>query len=117
MKTFALSTVFAASLLGFTASAQAATPAAGEELEFTVIIKDHKFNPEVLEVPAGKKITLTIDNQDATPEEFESHDLNQEKIIPGKSKGIVKLGPLDPKEYSFFGEFNEKTAKGKIVAK
>ena len=64
----------------------------------------------------GKKIKLTIDNQDATPEEFESHELNREKVIPGKSKLSIFIGPLKPGKYPYIGEFNKKTANGVIVA-
>ena len=84
---------------------------------FDIIIKDHKFIPETLEVPAGKKIKLVVKNEDPTPEEFESHDLQREKIINGGSKGIVFIGPLEPGEYAYFGEFNMDTALGTIVAK
>lgn len=85
--------------------------------EFTLIIKEHRFQPEVLEVPAGKKIKLIVKNEDPTPEEFESHELQREKIIKGNSRGIVIVGPLEPGEYPFFGEFNMDTAQGKLVAK
>ena len=81
-----------------------------------LVIKDHRFLPAELRVPAGQKIRLTIDNQDQGPEEFESHELNREKIVPGRSKGIVFIGPLKPGRYAFFGEFNPKTAQGVIVA-
>jgi len=67
-------------------------------------------------VPAGKRIKLVIDNQDATPEEFESKTLRVEKIVPGNSKGTVTVGPLKPGSYSFFGEFHEATAQGKLHA-
>ncbi len=82
--------------------------------EYTIIIKDHKFSPSELTIPADKKIKLIVDNQDSTPEEFESHDLKREKIIPGNKKAIINIGPLTPGEYKFFGEFNEKTAQGVI---
>lgn len=85
--------------------------------EYTLVIKDHKFVPETLEIPAGQKVKVIIDNQDPTPEEFESHELNREKIIQGHSKGIVFVGPLAAGTYPFFGEFNMDTAKGQIVAK
>ena len=71
----------------------------------------------VMEVPTGKKVKLLIENRDSTPEEFESHSLNREKVIPGKSTGTVYIGPLAAGSYPFVGEFNEKTAKGVIVAK
>ena len=59
---------------------------------------------------------LIIDNQDASPEEFESHELNREKIIPAKSKGVVYIGPLKAGKYPFFGEFNQATARGVVIA-
>jgi plastocyanin len=88
--------------------------AAGPEI--TVVIKDHRFVPAEVKVPAGQKVKLIVDNQDATPEEFESHELNREKVIAGKSKGAVFIGPLKPGRYPFIGEFNEATAKGVVVA-
>lgn len=90
--------------------------AAGEP-EFNLTIENNKFTPDRLEVPVGKKVKINIDNKDATAEEFESHDLKVEKVIPAKSKGSVFIGPLKAGEYKFVGEFHEKTAKGVIVAK
>ncbi len=84
---------------------------------YEIVIKDHKFFPETLTVPAGEKIKLLVDNQDATPEEFESHDFNREKIISGKSKATIFVGPLEPGKYHYFGEFNMDSAKGYIIAK
>ena len=84
--------------------------------DYVIVIKDHKFSPETLTVPANQKVKLVIDNQDATPEEFESHTLHREKIIRGNSKAIIYIGPLTQGSYSYVGEFNEDTAKGTIVA-
>ena len=82
----------------------------------TVTIKNHKFEPAELKVPANKRISLTVVNDDATPEEFESHSLKVEKVIPGKSKATVQFGPLKPGKYKFEGEFNSKTAQGVVIA-
>ena len=84
---------------------------------YELFIKDHRFQPDTIEIPAGTKVKLLVKNLDATPEEFESHELNREKIIPGNSEVKIFIGPLDPGEYGFFGEFNEATAKGKIIVK
>jgi plastocyanin len=97
-------------------SVSSAAFAAGEP-EFALAIEGHKFTPDRVEVPAGKKVKLLVDNRDATPEEFESATLKVEKVIPGKSKATIFIGPLKPGEYKFAGEFNEKTAQGLIVAK
>ena len=72
--------------------------------------------PAELRVPAGKKIRLTIDNQDSSAEEFESHELNREKIVPGKSKAVIYVGPLDPGRYPFFGDFNPALTRGVLIA-
>jgi hypothetical protein len=90
---------------------------AAEEPALSLVLENHRFTPDRLEVPAGKKVKVTVENRDATAEEFDSGDLRVEKVIPGKSKGIVWLGPLKPGEYKFVGEYNEKTAQGVVVAK
>lgn len=96
------------------ALAPALALAADQEIILT--IKDHHFSPAEVRIPAGQKVKLIIDNQDATPEEFESHELNREKIIPAKSKGSVYIGPLKAGKYPFFGEFNQATARGVVIA-
>lgn len=114
----AAGTVFSAVALVVALALGSPAPArADESKEFVIIIKDHRFEPAELTVPAGERIKLIIDNRDSTPEEFESHDLRREKIVPGGSKASVWVGPLPPGTYGFFGEFNEKTAQGKLIAK
>jgi len=83
--------------------------------EIVITIKDHKFTPTEVKVPADKRVVITVINDDPTPEEFESKTLKVEKIIPGKSKATVRIGPLKPGRYNFFGEFNEATAQGWVV--
>jgi len=90
---------------------------AGDEEVFVVTIENHRFNPKEIAVPAGKRIKLIIKNNDSSVEEFESYDLNREKLVPGKGEIKVLFGPLKPGIYKFFGEFHEKTAQGKIVVK
>lgn len=99
-----------------TAAMVCAPAAMATDGEYALTIQDHRFQPAELVVPAGKKIKLSVENRDATPEEFESHDLNREKIIAGKSTITIYVGPLTPGRYRFYGEYNEKTAQGFIVA-
>jgi plastocyanin len=102
-------------LAGFTAFV-ITVPAAVQAQEVTVTIKNHRFEPVELKVPANKRVKVTVVNDDATPEEFESHEMKVEKVIPGKSNATVRIGPLKPGRYPFFGEFHEDTAKGTVVA-
>lgn len=95
------------SLANFSA---AATPVINIE------IKGHLFYPAEVVVPANTKVKLLIHNMDSTPEEFESYELNREKVILGNTRAVVFIGPLAPGEYPFFGEFNMTTALGKVIA-
>jgi plastocyanin len=82
----------------------------------TLTIRDHVFNPAEIKVKANQRVQLTVINEDATPEEFDSKALKVEKVIAGKSKGVVRIGPLKPGRYPFIGEFHESTAKGVVIA-
>ena len=77
-------------------------------------IKNHIFVPDVIEIPAAQKVRLMVINSDPTPEEFESYELNREKVIAGGRKAVIFVGPLAPGDYPFFGEFNPKTAQGLV---
>ena len=114
MKSIFLGTLASA----FLVIAGASTAAFAEGIKnFDLVIKDHKFIPQELEIPANQKVKVTIKNQDSTAAEFESHELRREKVIQGNSQAVVFVGPLAPGRYPFFDEFNEATTKGAIVVK
>ena len=104
-------------ILSLTLLSLAAATAFAAADEFTLTIKDHAFAPKEITLPAGKKVKLLVVNQDATPAEFESKPLGREKVIPGKSTGIINLGPLKPGRYPFVEEYheNDAAAQGVIV--
>jgi uncharacterized protein (DUF58 family) len=89
---------------------------ATEPPEVRLVIRDHRFVPTELKVPANTKIRLMVVNQDATPEEFESHELNREKVVTGGGTIPVYVGPLKPGRYPFFGDFHAETAQGTLIA-
>lgn len=109
----ALVAVAAALLVGFSPIVNAAD-ATGEPV--VVTIKDHAFVPSEIRVKANTETTLVVKNEDATAEEFDSHDLKIEKVIAAGREGTIKLRPLKPGTYKFVGEFHESTAKGVIIA-
>ena len=98
------------------AASLVAAPALSAEPELLLVLKNHRFEPAVVRVPAGQRVKLVVHNQDSTAEEFESHDLNREKIIPPGAKATLFVGPLKPGRYTFTGEYNEATAKGVVIA-
>ncbi len=98
------------------ALALSAPISAAQAQDVTVAIRNHRFEPAEVKVPARKRINITVINDDATPEEFESKKLRIEKVIAGKSKAVMRIGPLDPGRYEFVGEYHEATAKGVVIA-
>lgn len=110
--------VRACALFGIAAFALASVSVSASEIPvFNLSIQQGSFSPSRVEVPAGKKIKLHVKNEGHGAEEFESSDLNREKIVaPGASADIF-IGPLQPGAYKFFGDFHPETAQGQIIAK
>jgi plastocyanin domain-containing protein len=97
----------------------AATPpvfAQDKPTEIPVTIENNRFVPSEIKVKAGKPFVLVVTNKDAKPEEFESKELRIEKVIPAGKTANIRVRALKPGAYPFFGEFNPKTAQGRIVA-
>lgn len=83
---------------------------------YQLILRDGRFQPSNVEIPAGKRIKLIVENQDAMPAEFESFELNREKVVVPHGKVIIYIGPLDPGHYPFFDDFHRE-AKGVVTAR
>jgi hypothetical protein len=94
----------------------ALAPVHAAEPEILLVIREHRFEPAELKVPANQRIKLVVHNQDKKAEEFESHALNREKVVPAGAKVTIFIGPLKPGRYPFVGEYNEATAKGVVIA-
>lgn len=88
-----------------------------EDNVYRLTLKDHRFDPSRLEIPAGKKLKLLVKNLDSAAEEFDSDDLHREKVIAAGQEGAIYIGPLEPGSYRFMGEFNPEAAQGRIVVK
>jgi high-affinity iron transporter len=95
----------------------ATAPVARAEDAPAIMFHNHRFEPSRIEVPAHVKFKLMVKNADDTADEFESTELNREKLVSPGQTITVFLGPLDPGEYKFFGDFHQDTAQGVLVAK
>lgn len=92
-----------------TAFAISCTNAYAEDADYAITLKDHAFSPPELVVPAGQKIKLTVKNLQSSPAEFESNDLDREKVVGANSDIIVLIGPLDAGKYGYFDDFHRET--------
>jgi plastocyanin len=92
-------------------------PAAGDDnVNIVIAIKDHKFVPSEVTAPAGRKLKITVRNQDTATSEFESSDFHREKVVLAGGEITVYVGPLDPGNYEFFDDFHPQT-RGHLLIK
>jgi plastocyanin len=106
----------AAATFAATVCAGIVQSAQAQETTLNLTIHDTKFEPATLQVPAGAKIKLSVRNARSKPAEFESHELNREKVIAPGTTAVINIGPLSAGTYGFFDDFNKST-RGQIVAK
>lgn len=88
-----------------------------EEPVVHLTVRDHRFVPTDVEVPAGVKVQIVVRNEDPTAEEFESDSLRREKVVPPGQSITVYVGPLKAGSYEFYGDFHQDTARGHLIAK
>ena len=93
------------------------TALGANDLSFELSLKEHKFTPSELTIPADQRVKLTIKNLDSTPAEFESHNFKAEKVVPAGGEVSLYIGPLKAGTYGFFDDFHEDETKGTLIAK
>lgn len=93
------------------------SPCRANEQEIRIEIRNHRFQPAEIAVPAGQKLKLVVENQDDEEEEFESYSLNREKVVPPHGAVTVWVGPLEAGTHEFFGDYHPATAQGRLIAK
>ncbi|TRZ66585.1 MAG: cupredoxin domain-containing protein [Rhodocyclaceae bacterium] len=84
---------------------------------FQVVAKGGRLSPERIEVPAGKRIKITIKNEGPGPIEFESLNPRIEKVLAAGGTSFVILPPLKPGAYTFIDEFHAETGSMQLIAK
>ena len=84
---------------------------------FHIVARDGRLAPERIEVPAGKRIKLTLKNEGASPVEFENLDLRVEKVLAPGAASFVVVPSLKPGSYKFVDEFHAATGAMLLIAK
>lgn len=92
-------------------------PAMADDRTYTLTLKDHKFTPSEITIPANTKVRFLVKNLDKTAAEFESNDFKAEKLIPAGKEVLVFIPALKPGVYEFHDEFNEAASKSKLIVK
>ena len=112
-----MKTCYAFTAFALAASTRCASTVFAADDSYSLTLKDHKFAPAGLTIPAGKKVKITVKNLDSTPAEFESDDFKAEKVIPAGKQVDILVGPLKPGTYEFHDEYHEAESKTQLTVK
>ena len=89
-----------------------------EDLQsFAVTARDGRLMPDRLDVPAGRRIKLTLRNEGNSPVEFENLDLRVEKVLAPGATSFVVVPALKPGSYRFVDEFHAASGQMLLIAK
>ncbi len=90
--------------------------ATAEDLTVALAVKDAGFVPAEIEAPAGARVKLEVANETAAAIEFESFELNRERVVQPGQKVTVYVSGLSAGRYEFFDDFHQDR-RGVLVVK
>jgi heme/copper-type cytochrome/quinol oxidase subunit 2 len=91
--------------------------AKAEDAAYSLMLKDHRFAPAELTIPANQRVRLVVKNLDPTPAEFESKNFKAEKVVPAGREVSLTIGPLKPGTYEFYDDYHETETKGRLIVR
>ena len=107
-----------AAVLGIVVALGLGTVARADEDSMPVLrFQDGRFDPAELVVKAKTPFRLRVVNANPYAIEFESFELNRERVVQLGSEVVVYLPALDPGTYRFFDDFHHDAGNGTITAK
>ncbi len=80
-----------------------------------LVLQNGRITPSQLELPAGQRIKLRLQNKGPGPIEFENLDLRIEKVLAEGGESFVVLAPMRPGRYRFIDEFHPDTGVFELV--
>jgi hypothetical protein len=83
---------------------------------YEIVLKDHRFEPAEIHVPNGKPFFIIVTNANDAPDEFEMLIPALEKTLMPGQQGRVKIKPLGPGRFPFFGESDPDREQGAFVS-
>jgi hypothetical protein len=89
--------------------------ARADEVTVPLSVRDGGFEPLELKTPSGAKVRIEVTNETGVAIEFESFELNRERVVQPGQKVAVYLSGLSPGRYEFFDDFHPER-KGTLVA-
>jgi len=89
---------------------------ADDPATYVIVLKNHAFAPSEIHVPTGKPFFVLVKNANGAADEFEM-------LIPAVERGMqpgdevrIRMRPLGPGRFPFFGEGDPDNEKGAFVS-
>ena len=87
-----------------------------DDKTLTLAVDEQGFAPAQIEAPVGGRIRLEVTNGTSAAIEFESFELNRERVIQPGQTAAVYLSDLSAGTYEFFDDFHH-SRRGVLVVK
>ena len=84
---------------------------------YTIVSRNGVLTPGRIDVPAGKRLRLNLQNEGPGPMEFENLDLRVEKVLGAGARSFVITPPLKPGITVFVDEFHPDTGRVEFMAR
>ena len=91
--------------------------AVAEDLtSYSITLKNHHFTPAEIHVPTGKPFLVVVTNDNGASDEFEMLLPPVERVIQPGQQGVVRIRPLGPGRFPFFGESDPDSEQGAFIS-
>ena len=111
-----MSHVFHIAAVASLSLATASLASADDLTTYQIVLKDHKFTPSEIHVPTGKPFIVVVTNNNDAADEFEMLLPALEKTLQSGQQGKVRIRPLGPGRFPFFGESDPDNERGVFVS-
>ena len=94
-----------------------AGPAGADDLAaYEIMLQNHHFTPDEIHVVAGKPFVVVITNGGDGSDEFEMLFPAVERPLQPGQQGKVRIRPLMPGRFPFFGESDPDNERGAFIS-
>jgi plastocyanin len=87
-----------------------------DDTTLTLAVEEKGFAPAEIEAQSGTRIRLEVTNGTSAAIEFESFELNRERVIQPGQTAAVYLSGLSAGKYEFFDDFHH-SRRGVLTVK
>ena len=105
-----------ASLVASLTLGSAAHACADDLTTYQITLKDHRFTPAEIHVPTGKPFLVVVTNANDAADEFEMLFPAVERPLQPGQQGKLRIRPLGPGRFPFFGESDPDNEQGVFVS-